>query len=103
MNIDNMNYSEFCMFIAENDDVVECVLGYDDWSVVRVDSHFYYYEHEIEGSSDTFFEVKPIALLSYDVNNDISSTDNLHILFDCDMCGEQITDDRIYYWWFKQI
>ena len=83
-----MTYSEFCVWITENDAKVEYVLQY--------------YEHEIEGSSDLFYEVKAIAKLHYTAENDIQTDAPLHSLFECCVCGEQVLDDEIIYWWFKE-
>lgn len=99
----NLTYSEFCLWIDENDDKVEYILEYDDWSVVLIDGHYYYYEHEVEGDSDEFYEVQPIAQLYYNIVNDIKTTDSLDDLFDCDVCGEQVCDDELVYWWFKEV
>lgn len=97
-----LTYSEFCLWLDENDDKVEYILAYDDWSVVKIDGCYYYYEHETEGSSDTFIRVQPIAELHYNIVNDIKTYKPLNYLFDCDVCGEQITDNEIIYWWFKE-
>ena len=53
-----LDYSEFCLWVSDNDDKVRYILGTEDWSVVEIEGHFYYYEHEVEGSSDTLFEVE---------------------------------------------
>lgn len=98
----NLTYSEFCLWITENDDKVEYILNYDDWSVVKIDGRYYYYDHEVEGSSDTFFEVRPITNLHYDIDHDVQ-IDNIHEAFECDVAGEQVTDDEIIYWWFKEV
>ena len=97
------DYSEFCLWITEHDDEVECVVDYDDWSVVRIGCAYYYYEHEIEGDSDTYYQVVPVATLHYGGMHDIEDDEPLHTLFDNDMCGEQITDNEIIYWWFKEV
>ena len=97
-----MTYSEFCVWITENDAKVEYVLQYENWSVVKIDKKYYYYEHEIEGSSDLFYEVKAIAKLHYTAENDIQTDAPLHSLFACCVCGEQVLDDEIIYWWFKE-
>lgn len=100
--MENLTYSEFCLWITENDDKVEYILEYDDWSVVLIDGHYYYYEHEVEGSSDTFFEVCPITNLIYDIDHDVQ-IDNLHEVFKCDISGEQVCDDGLVYWWFEEV
>ena len=97
------NYSDFCMWVSDHDDQVTYIVNYDDWSVVFIRGHYYYYEHEVEGSSDTYFEVTPIATLNYSIVHDIKSDEHLHELFDNDMCGEQVTDDEIIYWWFQSV
>ena len=98
----NLTYSEFCLWITENDDKVEYILGYDDWSVVKIYGRYYYYDHEIEGNSDILCEVKPITNLRYDINHDVQ-IDNLHEVFECLVSGEQVTDDEIIYWWFEEV
>ena len=102
IDFETLNYSEFCLWITEHDDEVEYILEYDDWSVVLIDQHYYYYEHEVEGDSDEYYEVYPIATLYYSIVNDIKSDKYLNRLFDHDMCGEQVIDDEIIYWWFKK-
>lgn len=97
------SYSEFCLWITEHDDEVDYILEYDDWSVVLIDGQYWYYEHEFEGASDKYYQVEPIATLHYSIVNDIKSDKHLDELFDCDMCGEQVTDDEIIYWWFKEL
>lgn len=98
----NLTYSEFCLWITENDDKVEYILEYDDWSVVKIDGRYYYYDHEVEGDSDDFCEVQPITNLRYDINHDVQ-IDNLYELFECLVSGEQVTDDEIIYWWFEEV
>lgn len=97
------NYSEFCLWITEHDDEVDYIVHYDDWSVVRIGSHYWFYEHEVEGDSDVFCQVIPVATLHYSVVYDIKNDEYLHSLFDNDVCGEQVTDNEIIYWWFKEV
>jgi hypothetical protein len=97
------NYSEFCLWITEHDDEVDYILDYDDWSVVLIAGQYWFYEHEVEGDSDTFYQVIPVARLHYNIVNDIKSHEHLHELFDNDMCGECVTDSEITYWWFKEL
>ena len=97
----NLTYSEFCLWLDENDDKVEYILEYDDWSVVLIDDHYYYYDHEVEGSSDTFCEVQPITSLHYDMEHDTQI--DLFEVFECFVSGEQVTDDEIIYWWFEEV
>jgi hypothetical protein len=97
------DYSDFCLWGEEHYGEVQYILNYDDWSVVLIHGHYYYYEHEVEGSSDTYYEVIPIATLHYSIVHDITNDEHLHEIFDNDMCGEQVTDNEIIYWWFKNI
>ena len=98
----NLTYSEFCLWLDENDDKVEYILNYAEWSVVKIDCRYYYYDHEIEGDSDEFCEIRPITSLHYDVNHDVQ-IDNLYEAFECLVSGEQVTDDEIIYWWFEEV
>ena len=99
----NLNYSEFCLWITENDDKAEYILEYGDWSVVKIEGRYYYYEHEIEGDSDEFFEVQPVASLHYDVDHSDVRMKNLFEVFEYIVSGEQVTDDEIIYWWFEEV
>ena len=96
------DYSEFCLWITEHDDEVDYILDYDDWSVVLIAGQYWYYDHEVEGDSDTFYQVIPVARLHYSIVHDIKSHEHLDELFDYDMCGECVTDDEIIYLWFKE-
>ena len=97
------NYSEFTLWIDEHYNEVTPIVEYDDWSVVRIGYQYWYYEHDIEDDSDTFYPVVPVATLHYDMINDIKNDRYLPMLFDNDMCGEQVLDEEIIYWWFKEI
>jgi len=47
-------------------------------------------------------EIELCAILTYDVNHDVNDDGTtLSSLFDCDYCGEQVTDNCITYYWFK--
>lgn len=98
----NLNYSDFCEWLDENYEKVENILEYDDWSVVKIDGCYYYYDHVQEGSSDTVVEVKPITTLRYNISHDVQ-IDNLYEVFNCLVCGEQITSKEIIYWWFEEV
>ena len=101
--MDFNNYSDFCRWLADSDEY-NAILEYDDWSVVLLkDGRYFYYEHLVEGDSDSFFQVVPIADLHYSVLNDIKlgKGETLDYLFDCDICGEQVKDEEIVYWWFR--
>ena len=103
--IRNMNYSDFCLWVTKNFNDIEYIISYEDFSVIKYKNHYFYYEHEYEGSSEDFYEVKIIAQLNYSVNNDIQKKDSniLHSLFDCDICGEYVYNNGISYLWFKEI
>lgn len=98
-----MTYSEFCLLISENDEKVEYVLEYDNFSVVKISEKYYYYDHEEEADSDDFYEVEVVAKLYYSIVNDLKAEGTLDYMFECCVCGEQVLDDKIIYWWFKAI
>lgn len=99
-----MNCSDFCLWGDENFDKIEYILSYEDFSVVKYQDYYFFYEHIHEMSSDAFYEVEIIAQLDYDINHDlqVKNIDILHSLFDCDMCGEYVHDKGISYLWFKE-
>lgn len=66
------DYSELALYVEEHDDSVEYILGCDDWSVVKIDNKYWYYEHPVEDASDVFYEVVP-------------STDVVEVVF-CEKC-----------------
>lgn len=96
------NYSELLEYIDNNDNVKH-ILNYDNFAVVEIDNEFWYFEQG-ENDCDEFYKVELIAELIYDIENDIKikTGDELHKLFDCDCCGECITDEDIRYMWFKE-
>lgn len=100
------SYAEFCNAIDE-DDNLELILDYEDFCVWRdtlTDRYFFIETGENDASE--FFELKLVARLLYDSNNDLtiepSATGKIMSeLFDCDCCGEHVADDFIEYLWFK--
>jgi hypothetical protein len=79
----------------------ENILDYDDFSVwYDFSDHTYIYVDEDGNTSDLYC----IARLTYDINNLPNDPDDrlFHTLFDNFCCGEQVTDDEIIYWWFKE-
>lgn len=103
------SYSEFCQKLSE--DICErykLILGYDDFAVYQDRNTLkYYYLEGGENDASDFYEVELIATLSYSVINDlkIKGADAGIImaqLFDCDVCGEHISDKQIEYLWFKE-
>lgn len=77
------------------------ILDYEDWSV--------YYDNEsatfiyVDNDTKEWFYVRPIATLHYTIFEQPNDTICLDTLFDNTCCGEQVTDDEIIYWWFKEI
>ena len=99
-----MTYSDFTLWLDDNDDQWEEIVSYDEWSIVYIAGHYYFYDHEPEGSSDSLYEVEPIASLYYTLDNQPDDEDALITLFaDYDYCGEQDNTDQLIYWWFKII
>ena len=77
----------------------ELILDYDEFKLYR-DKHQnrYYYINE---DDEDLCEMQKIATLEYNVCNDLKDTYALHSLFDSDLCGEQVLDNKILYLWFK--
>ena len=77
------------------------ILDYDEFKVLRNTTSGKYKAINEEGyMADE--ELELCAILVYDTNHDV--IDNgilLSSLFDCDYSGEQITDNNIIYYWFK--
>ncbi len=108
-DISKMDYSEFCQFLAENDERFNIVLRYDDFTVYydKQDNKFYYLEGGEDDASD-FFEVEKICYLVYSAKNDLQiphekAGEVLHSLFESDICGEAVFEDYIEYMWFKRV
>ena len=53
-----MNYSDFCLWGDENFDKIEYILSYEDFSVIKYQDYYFFYEHIVEDSSETVYEVK---------------------------------------------
>ncbi len=103
--IAKMNFSEFCEYVnGEGYERFDPILSYDEFTVYSdLETGRYYYLEGGENDADEFFEVELAASLYYDVNHDIKLKrgETLDYLFDCCVCGENITDDNIQYLWFK--
>lgn len=102
------DYSDFCVWLSENDILYDIILSEKDWSVVKIlNGEYWFYEHEQEGSSDTFCKVEPIAQFYYGNNTkqafvlDIIDRTSKNTDFDC--VGEQVHDDGITWWWFAKV
>jgi hypothetical protein len=93
------DYSELTQHIEEHDDTVECILGCENYSVVKINNEYWYYEHPVEDASDIFYEVTPIATAQYTVVQ-VPNYKMLYKAFECDVCGEDIRGHDVFYWWF---
>lgn len=96
------NYTEFLYSLAVETERFTCALDYPDFEVWKdtTDGKYYWIDHECK----SFCEVCCAAILIYSVNNEPNdNSDQLIGLFDCDVCGEMVTDDEIAYMWFKKI
>lgn len=98
-----MSYSEFCEWLDLSDEFVEFPLSYDEWAVVQIGERYFFYTFPVESASDEFYEVELVATLDYDINHDLNlkSDEDMSDMFECDMCGEQVRDDGMTYYWFK--
>lgn len=82
------------------------VLSYDDFTVYE-DSEGRYYLDKGENDEDNLEEIELIAKLTYSAVHDLACSKDdsekiMDALFDCDVCGENVLDDRIEYLWFKK-
>lgn len=105
-----ISYSEFCEYFSEyfsdNLDRFHLILDYEYNFFVYLDKETgkYYCLECSENDASDFFEVYPVAVLNYTIIHDIKIKDGeeLSRLFDCCVCGEEVTDDEIRYWWFER-
>ena len=103
------NYSNFCRYYDDHDDEFEVILDYDDFQVIKhIETDSYFYLEKSENDADEFYELELCAVLRYDICHDLlldpdDAGVTMSCLFECDCCGERITDDFIEYLWFKQI
>ena len=97
-----MSFTEF-NFAIDEDDNLSLVIDSDDWQIWRdIESNRYFYiETGINDASD-FYEVVPLAKLDYSIIYDIQcDKETLINMFDSyDFSGEEVTNDKITYWWF---
>ena len=102
------SYAEFCNAIDE-DDNLELILDYEDFCVWRDTlTGRYFYIETGENDASEFCELRLVAKLTYNVNNDLlvepyKSGEIMGKLFNNDCCGEHITDDFIECMWFKEV
>ena len=103
-----MTYAEFCSAI-DNDDNLSLLFGTaeeDGWQIWKDEesNRFFYIECGINDASD-FFEVVSVARLYYDDVDCVSEKHDVETLvdmFDAEICGDQILDDKIIIWWFNR-
>jgi hypothetical protein len=100
-HINDMTYIEFTAYIYSNG--IHPVISYDDFEIYYIDCHYYYYYTGFD--KDEFYEVEEIAALDYSCVDDLLLPDAtiLSTLFECDVCGEMVTDDRISYGWYRKV
>lgn len=101
----SMSYAEFCSATNDNDQLIlvldEPYLEFQVWYDIPTQS--YWYLEVGKNDASEFFEVEPIAELAYTVTADLRDDAEPSELFDCDCCGEYVTDDGISYVWFKKV
>lgn len=99
--IKDMTYTEFTVYVYSNS--IYPVTSYDDFDIYYIDGHYYYHYTGLD--KDEFYEVDEVAALDYSCVDDFLLPDStiLSTLFECDVCGEVVTDDRIYYGWYKKV
>lgn len=108
-DIADMNYSEFTLLLDEDlSDRFHVIIGYDDFEIyIDTSTGRYFYLECGENDAGGFFEVECIAQLIYNTDHDLripheDAGCRLSELFDCDMCGEHVDEDRIVYMWFAK-
>lgn len=77
----------------------ETILDYDTFRVYYDYATYNYIYVDEDGTKD----VELVATLHYSIIDDCKAEEpQLCSLFDNFCCGEQVTDDEIIYWWFKE-
>ena len=68
-----------------------------DWQVI--------YDNEyllIDKTTNTTYPLDLVAKMEFNIFTEPLDDELLSGLFDNDYCGEQVTDDEIIYYWFKE-
>ena len=102
MDLTKISFEEFNNNIRKFDDITDLIIDDGDWLIIRDNTSGKYFINALY--CNDFYEVKPIAKLEYDAKCDIQF--RRRDLFDYDeydFCGEQKTEDKIIYWWFKEV
>lgn len=100
-DIADMTYEEFSLYILNNDLVP--YINYDAYEIYHLNGRYFYYGCYEWLDTNEFYEVRQIACLMYTDMCDIKRGAALISMFDCDHSGEAVTDDGIYYCWFKKV
>lgn len=105
-DLSKMSYFEFSKYLSNKPDRFQLILDYEYNFFVYMDKKTgrYYYLECPESDTSDFFEVYPVAVLNYTAIHDIrlKNGEELSRLFDCCICGEEVTDEKIRYWWFER-
>lgn len=76
--------------------MTQTILDYEDWKVYYENGEYIFKDMY---SGDTK-KLRLVATLTY---TDTCYEPDLWRLFDNYCCGEQVTDDKIIYYWFKEM
>lgn len=76
--------------------MIQTILDNEDWKVYYENGEYIFKD---KSSGDTR-KLRLVATLTY---TDTCYEPDLWRLFDCYCCDEQVTDDKIIYYWFKEI
>lgn len=105
VDLTKITFREFNDNIDNFHNRLELIIDDGDWFIFRDKLSSKYF---VNAPCDMdFYEVKPVAKLEYDVLCDVQYENK--VLFDMfdwnkyDFCGEQVTDDKIFFWWFKEV
>ena len=93
------DYSDFCRYISDEEEP-KFLFGTEDWSVIQLsDQSYWYYKHEMEGSSDEFCELYVIATAQYTLQQ-VPDYEKLEKVFVHDIAGEYVNGYDVYFYWF---